>query len=42
VVRIGKQWSVVKSSQPGSLLLRGKITDEAARVEILDRYAGKD
>lgn len=42
VVGIGKQWSVVKSRRPGSLVLGGKITDEAARVEIFDRYTGKD
>jgi hypothetical protein len=38
VVRIGKQWSVIKSSRPGSLEVWGKITDEAAKVEVLDHY----
>ena len=31
VVRIGKQWSVVKSSSPGSLVIWGKVTDEATQ-----------
>ena len=38
VVRIGKQWSVVKSSGPGSLVIWGKVTDEAPKVEILAHY----
>lgn len=38
VVRIGGQWSIVQSSGPGSLTIWGKITDKAARFEILDRY----
>ena len=38
VVRIGGQWSVVKSSGPGSLILWGKITDQAASFEMLDHY----
>ena len=38
VVRIGGQWSVVKSSGPGSLVLWGLITDEAANFEVLDHY----
>jgi hypothetical protein len=38
VVRIGKQWSVVKSNHPSSLVIWGTVTDEAARVEILDTY----
>jgi len=37
-VRIGKQWSVVKSSAPGRLVIWGKVTDEAAKVEVLDQY----
>jgi hypothetical protein len=37
-VRIGQQWSVVKSGGPGSLVIRGKITDEAPKVEILAHY----
>jgi len=36
VVRIGAQWSVVKSGSPGGLTLWGRITDEAGRVEVLD------
>src|SRR5438067_9403931 len=32
-VRIGGQWSVIKSSSPGSLVIWGKLTDEAARFE---------
>jgi hypothetical protein len=42
VVRIGKQWSVVKSIQPGSLVIWGNVTDEAARVEILDSYVVRE
>jgi hypothetical protein len=38
VVRIGAQWSVVKSSGPGSLVVWGKITDEASSIELLDHY----
>ena len=41
VVRIGKQWSVVKSSSPTALTLWGKITDKAAKIEVLDRYVEK-
>jgi hypothetical protein len=41
VVRIGAQWSIVKSSGPGGLTIWGKITDESARVEVLDHYAAK-
>jgi hypothetical protein len=37
-VRIGGQWSIVKSNTPGSLVIWGKITDEAAKVELLDHY----
>ena len=42
VVRIGKQWSVVKSNGPDSLLVWGKITDEASTVEILESYLPPD
>jgi hypothetical protein len=38
VVRIGKQWTVVKSGGPGRLILWGKVADEASRAEILDGY----
>ena len=41
VVRIGKEWSVVKSSGPGGLVVWGKFTDEAPKFEVLDRYAPK-
>jgi hypothetical protein len=41
VIRVGKQWSVVKSSSPAGLVLWGKITDKAAKVEVLDRYQAK-
>lgn len=41
VVRIGKDWSVIKSSGPSSITVWGKITDEAPKLEILDNYAGK-
>ena len=40
-VRIGGQWSVIQSSTPGSLTIWGKITDEAAKIEVLDRYDAK-
>jgi hypothetical protein len=42
VVRIGNQWSVVKASGPNNLVLWGKVTDEAGRVEVLDNYAAKN
>jgi hypothetical protein len=38
VVRIGKEWSVVKSGGLGSLVIWGKVTDEAPKVEILAHY----
>jgi hypothetical protein len=41
VVRIGGQWSVVKSNDPTSLVVWGKITDEASQFEILERYESK-
>jgi hypothetical protein len=41
VVRIGKEWSVVKSSGPDGLVVWGKFTDEAPKFEVLDRYAPK-
>jgi len=40
-VRIGGQWSVIQSSTPGRLNIWGKITDEAAKIEVLDRYDAK-
>jgi hypothetical protein len=40
-IRIGAQWSVVKSGGPGSMIVWGKITDEAARVEVLEHYPAK-
>jgi hypothetical protein len=42
VVRIGAQWSVVKASSPSGLTVWGKITDKAAKVEVLDRYLPKN
>jgi hypothetical protein len=39
VVRIGAQWSVVKSSDANGLTVWGKITDEAPKVEVLAHYA---
>ena len=42
VVRVGKQWSVVKSNGPNGLIIWGKITDEAAKVEILENYRTPD
>jgi hypothetical protein len=42
VVRIGAEWSVVQFSGPGRLSIWGKITDPAARVEILDHYGAKE
>jgi hypothetical protein len=41
VIRIGKQWSVVKASTPGGLAVWGRITDKAERFEILDQYTAK-
>ncbi len=37
-VRIGKQWSVVKSSAAGNVEVWGKIADDAAKIEVLDGY----
>jgi hypothetical protein len=42
VVRIGAQWSVVESSGSGHLGIWGKISDQAAKVEILDHYAARE
>ena len=42
VMRIGTQWSVVKSSGPNSLIVWGKITDEASVFEVLDHYVEMD
>lgn len=39
VVRIGKQWSIVKTNGLNSLTVWGKINDEAATVEVLSDYA---
>jgi hypothetical protein len=41
-VRVGKQWSVVKSSSPRTLVLWGKVTEDALKVEVLDPYLGTD
>lgn len=41
VVRIGKEWSVVKSSGLDGLVVWGKFTDEAPKFEILDSYVPK-
>jgi len=41
VVRIGGQWSTVKSSSPSGLVVWGKITDKAPKVEVLDQYLAK-
>jgi hypothetical protein len=38
VVRIGGQWSVVKSSSPEGVVLWGQITDETSRIEVLESY----
>lgn len=37
-VRVGKQWSVAKSSRSGTVIVWGKMTDEAATLEVLDHY----
>ena len=42
VVRVGKQWSVVKSNGPNRLIIWGKITDEAPDVEFLADYSAAD
>jgi hypothetical protein len=42
VARIGSQWSVIQSSGPRRLSIWGRITDEAARAEILDHYLAKE
>src|SRR5262249_12099335 len=38
VVRVGGEWSVVKSAGNGGLVVWGMFTDKATRVEILDHY----
>lgn len=38
IVRIGGQWTVVKSVGPTSLVLWGRVTDKAAKIEVLDTY----
>jgi hypothetical protein len=42
VVRVGKQWSVVKSNSANGLIVWGKITDEASKVDILANYRPAD
>jgi hypothetical protein len=42
VVRVGKQWSVVKSNGANGLTLWGKITDEATKLELLANYRPQD
>jgi hypothetical protein len=41
VVRVGKQWTVVKASSPDGLILWGRVTDKATKIEVLDRYQPK-
>lgn len=41
VVRVGAQWSVLKSSSSAGLVVWGMITDKATRVEVLDHYPVK-
>lgn len=41
VVRIGAQWSVVKSATPAGLTIWGRITDKTAKVDVLDSYLPK-
>jgi hypothetical protein len=38
IIRIGEQWSVVKSSEPNKLVIWGKITDDTAKFDLLDLY----
>jgi len=42
IIRIGTQWTVVRSTAPGSLSVFGKLTDQQpappAKFEILERY----
>jgi hypothetical protein len=38
IVRVGQQWSVVKSTEANKLTVWGKITDEAATFDLLDEY----
>jgi hypothetical protein len=37
-VRIGKQWSIVKSSGPRSVVVWGRIDDETPKIEVLESY----
>jgi hypothetical protein len=42
VVRIGGQWSVVKSGDPAGVVVWGKISDEAGKIEVLADYTESD
>jgi hypothetical protein len=42
IVRIGKQWSVVKSGDPAGVVVWGRISDEATKVEVLSAYTAAD
>src|SRR4029453_2874003 len=41
MVRVGKQWSVVKTNDSNSLVIWGKINDEAAKGGVLAAYKPK-
>ena len=41
VIRIGEQWSIIKSSDETGLIVWGKIDDDAKTFEILDDYGWK-
>lgn len=41
IVRIGGQWTAVKASTPAGLSVWGRITDQTARIEVLDSYLAK-
>ncbi len=39
VVRIGGQWTIVKSAGPKNIVVWGRITDEAPRIDVLNSYS---
>jgi hypothetical protein len=41
-VRIGRQWSVIRSAGPDGLVVWGKVTDESKTFEVLDTYLPDD
>jgi hypothetical protein len=42
VVRIGKQWSIIRSNTDQGLVVWGRITDEGGKVETLEDYTAAE